>query len=267
MERERHRDVEHHVMRSFIIVLGLALLPIEAAAQVVRMPVCSPWTAWAGETKHSFAASPLQLNTLGNLTAISGQRVAIGPIKFLQPSVSVTFKGPAASSAAGFKIVAIRVHHEAACLNMTMAERPLDHLLPTPLLVPPGQPFSCRYDMPLVGYGELICGVGPASALPGATAPAPTPTPTPTPIPTPTPTTATTAIAPSGSLVTPQGTWTFGTATAAGGNALLLNGINTGGGFGTKLVFTTAGVLYTFTLDGRWFSWTGTGWTQSAAPQ
>ena len=171
-------------MRSFIIALGLALLPLAAAAQVVRMPVCSPWTAWASETKHSFAASPLQLNSLGNLAAISGQRAAIGPIKFLQPSVSVTFKGPAASSTTGFNVVAIRVHHEAACLNMTMAERPLDHLMPTPLLVPPGQPFSCRYDMPLIGTGELLCGVGPLSALPGAVPP-PVVTPPPPPPPPP----------------------------------------------------------------------------------
>ena len=248
-------------MRSFIIVLGLALLPIEAAAQVVRMPVCSPWTAWAGETKHSFAASPLQLNTLGNLTAISGQRVAIGPIKFLQPSVSVTFKGPAASSAAGFKIVAIRVHHEAACLNMTMAERPLDHLLPTPLLVPPGQPFSCRYDMPLVGYGELICGVGPASALPGATAPAPTPTPTPTPPPP----SATSAVPPSGTITTSQGVWSFATATASGGNALLLNGVHNGISYGVEYRLVGA-TLYVRNAQNNWYTWTGSSWQQGAAP-
>jgi len=257
-------------MKKYIVIAGLALLPFAAAAQVVRMPVCSPRTAWAAETKHNLSASPLQLNALGNLTPISGQRVAVGAIKFLAPSAGVTFKGPAKSSTTGFKVVAIRVHHEMACLNMTAAEKSLDHMLPRPLLVPPGQPFACRYDMPLVGYGELICDVGTLATLPPAlpiippvvSPPPPPPPPVVTP---PLSTTSTTASAPTGSLTTAQGTWTFGTATAAGGNALLLNGINTGGGFGTKLVFS-AGVLYTFTLDSRWFSWTGTGWISSSAP-
>jgi len=125
-----------------------------------------------------------------------------------------------------------------------------------PLVAKAGEKYRFVYD-------RLAASWQVTPSVIGATAPPPVVTPPPPP---PSPTVAVEAIAPSGSLVTPQGTWTFGTATAAGGNALLLNGVNTGGGFGTKLVFTTAGVLYTFTLDGRWFSWSGTSWASSVAP-
>jgi len=240
-----------------IILLVLTLLPLAAAAQVVRMPVCSPWTVWASETAHSFAASPLQTNALGNLAAIPGQRVAIGPIKFLQPSVGVTFKGPAASSATGFRVTAIRVHHEAGCLNMTMGEHPIDHLLPAPLLVPPGQPFSCRYDMPLVGYGELICAVG--KMVPDA-APAPPPITPPV------------GASPNGTRIPPAAQIVDGTGavwtptTQIGGTATqvgcLRNGVRVCDS--VDLMTIKDGVVYH--LDGTWARWTGSGWISSPAP-
>src|SRR5437868_5417239 len=44
-----------------------------------------------------------------------------------------------------------------------------------------------------------------------------------------------TITAPTGTLVTTAGTWSFGPATSTGGNAILLNGQQAGGGFGTNL--------------------------------
>ena len=248
------------------IVLAL-IMPIVALAQVVRMPVDSPWTIWSADVKHSFAASPLQLNSVGSLTAISGQRVAIGVITFQQPSVTVTFKGPAATSTTGFRVVGIRAHHEAAALNMSMPEHPINWLLPAPLLVPPGQPFTCRYDMPLIGSGELICAIG--KVVPTTTTPPPPPPPPPPPHPPPPTTTVSPAgsmiTAPTGTRTTAAGTWTFGTATSVGGNAILLNGQPAAGGFGAELHVKNLGKLYTFTKDLKWFLWSGI-WNQVAAP-
>ena len=112
-------------MKRMIAASLLALFPIAATAQVVRMPLDSPWTSWSAAVQHTFAVSPLQLNSIGNLTAISGQRTAIGMIAFQQPSVTVIFKGPSASSTTGFLVVGIRAHHEAAALNMSMPEHPI----------------------------------------------------------------------------------------------------------------------------------------------
>jgi len=71
--------------------------------------------------------------------------------------------------------------------------------------------------------------------------------------------------APSGTLTTYHGTWSFGAATATGGNALLLNGTHAAGGFGAKLVVANNGMVYTFTADGAWFQWSSTGWSRLAA--
>jgi len=79
------------------------------------------------------------------------------------------------------------------------------------------------------------------------------------------PTTGTTATAPSGSLVTPQGTWTFGTATASGGNSLLLNGQHMAGGYGVEYRFTS-GVLIVRSRSNGWWRWTGTDWASAPAP-
>jgi hypothetical protein len=73
------------------------------------------------------------------------------------------------------------------------------------------------------------------------------------------------ATAPGGSVVTVDGKWTFGTATATGGNALLLNGAQAAGGFGHEYHVLNGGKLYTFTANKFWYLWSGS-WTQVAAP-
>jgi len=253
------------------LIALIALLPLAAGAQPVRMPVCSPWTAWAAETKHNLSASPLQLNALGNLAPISGQRTAVGAIKFLAPSAGVTFKGPAKSSTTGFRVVAIRVHHEMACLNMTAAEKALDHMLPRPLLVPPGQPFACRYDMPLVGYGELICDVGTLATLPPAVPiipPVVTPPPPPpvvTPPPPPPPVVVGNKMPPATSLADAQGaTWTLAPQSIPGENAFscLRNGVKAD--HCSALCKSSDGFIYgqdNINGGGRWQRWLNPGWS------
>ena len=76
----------------------------------------------------------------------------------------------------------------------------------------------------------------------------------------------TTITAPTGALVTTAGTWTFGSATSTGGNAILLNGQSAAGGFGTNLYVLNGGKVYTFTKDSKWFIWSGSYWSQVAAP-
>lgn len=88
------------------------------------------------------------------------------------------------------------------------------------------------------------------------------------PTPPPAPTTSidnTMITAPSGSIVTPTDTWTFGPAKSIGGNALLRNGTIAAGGYGNQLLWK-GGVIYTFTLDAKWFKWIGTGWITVAPP-
>lgn len=80
-------------------------------------------------------------------------------------------------------------------------------------------------------------------------------------VPTPT---VTTVSAPAGTLTDAAGgIWTFGAATSAGGNVLVLNGTPTSG-FGKTLQLTN-GNVYTFTADGKWFVWNGA-WTATVAP-
>lgn len=74
-----------------------------------------------------------------------------------------------------------------------------------------------------------------------------------------------TSIVLGGSMITAEGTWSFGTATASGGNAILLNGAQASGGFGTTLQLI-GGEIYTFTADQRWYHWMRPGWTVVAAP-
>lgn len=71
-------------------------------------------------------------------------------------------------------------------------------------------------------------------------------------------------IAPSGSIITSQGTWTFGSATAVGGNALMLNG--TTKGFGHQLYVIGAN-LYTFTANSQWYLWNNTTWVGVTPPR
>lgn len=85
-----------------------------------------------------------------------------------------------------------------------------------------------------------------------------------TPLPVVPPPTVTTVPAPAGTLTDATGgIWTFGAATSAGGNSLMLNGAATGG-FGQTLQLTN-GKVYTFTADGKWFVWNGS-WTSTVAP-
>jgi hypothetical protein len=85
--------------------------------------------------------------------------------------------------------------------------------------------------------------------------------------PAPAPTDLSITTSPAGqTLPTPQGTWSFGTATDTGGNALMLNGVQQGGGFGVQILFK-AGVIYTFTKNSRWFRFANGSWAAlSAAP-
>lgn len=72
--------------------------------------------------------------------------------------------------------------------------------------------------------------------------------------------------APNGSLVTTKGTWTFGTATSSGGNALMKDGVIAAGGYGVKLLWIN-NEIYTYTADTRWFHWTGSSWENIPAEQ
>jgi len=71
------------------------------------------------------------------------------------------------------------------------------------------------------------------------------------------------AITPGGTLVNGTDTWTFGSQTSTGGNALLLNG-NLTGGYGTKLQLSN-GKIYTLTLQNTWYFWNGS-WAPTSAP-
>lgn len=70
-----------------------------------------------------------------------------------------------------------------------------------------------------------------------------------------------------GSLTTVAGVWTFGTATGAGGNLIMLNGTQARSGEATELYVLNGGNLYAFNSFSNWFQWVGTGWNRlSAAP-
>src|SRR5438105_10667159 len=69
----------------------------------------------------------------------------------------------------------------------------------------------------------------------------------------------------AGSLVTSAGTWSFGTATDAYGNSILLNGQSAGNGYSTELEVANSGHVYAGS-NGQWWAWTGISWTGSAAP-
>lgn len=75
---------------------------------------------------------------------------------------------------------------------------------------------------------------------------------------------STVVTAPAGTLTDATGgIWTFGAATSAGGNVIVLNGTATTG-FGKTLQLTN-GKVYTFTADGKWFVWNN-GWTSTVQP-
>jgi hypothetical protein len=64
-----------------------------------------------------------------------------------------------------------------------------------------------------------------------------------------------------GSLVNSAGTWTFSSSTNGGGNLILLNGVQAGGGSGTELLVANGGHMYALNLEGDWYKWSGSGWT------
>jgi len=237
-------------MKKYFVILGLALLPRAAAAQVATLTVDSPWTAFGSEVKHTFAAVPLQLNSVGSLVAISGQRVAIGELKFQQSSVSVTFKGPALSSTTGFKVVGIRAYHEMSALSMSMPEHPVNWLFHEPLLVPPGQKMTCRYNMPLIGFGELTCAIG-------TVVPAPVPPVPPPPAPPPSSPTGN-KMPPALSLTDARGaTWTLGPL-AGGYFPLLRNGTPVGE---ANALCPSGGAVWALETGRGWQQWLNPGWS------
>jgi hypothetical protein len=67
-----------------------------------------------------------------------------------------------------------------------------------------------------------------------------------------------------GTLVTSAGTWNFGTASNAYGNAVLLNGGGTAG-WATVLA-VISGQLYAHAGNGSWWRWNNPGWSSAAAP-
>jgi hypothetical protein len=68
-----------------------------------------------------------------------------------------------------------------------------------------------------------------------------------------------------GSLVTSAGRWTFGAASNAYGNALLLNG-SSAPGHATLLEVANGGQLYAEASNSSWWRWNNTGWSPSPAP-
>jgi len=235
-----------------VVVLTLAF-PNGARSQVATLIVDSPWTAFGSEVKHSFAAVPLQLNSVGNLVAISGQRMAIGQLKFQQSSVSVTFKGPALSSTTGFKVVGLRAYHEMSALSMSMPEHPVNWLFHEPLLVPPGQKMTCRYDMPLIGFGALTCAIG-------TVVPAPVP-----PAPPPPVSVVANKMPPAGFLIDAQGaTWTLKTQVIAGENAFACLRAGIKADHCSAMCRSTDGFIYgqdNINGGGQWQRWLNPGWS------
>lgn len=65
-----------------------------------------------------------------------------------------------------------------------------------------------------------------------------------------------------GSLTTAAGVWTFGTATGAGGNVILLNGAQAASGEATELYVLNGSGLYAFNTFSNWFQWNGTSWNR-----
>lgn len=110
---------------------------------------------------------------------------------------------------------------------------------------------------------SLTC-TGPGGTVSGsATVTVPPPTPLPLPPPS--------GVSPDGSGITPAsggslttaaGAWTFGTATGAGGNVILLNGAQAASGESTELYVLNGGGLYAFNSFSNWFQWSGTSWTR-----
>ena len=68
-----------------------------------------------------------------------------------------------------------------------------------------------------------------------------------------------------GTLVTSAGTWTFGTATASGGNVIFLNGQVAAGGSATELLIAD-GQVYADNSQGNWYEYVNGSWKSAASP-
>jgi hypothetical protein len=79
--------------------------------------------------------------------------------------------------------------------------------------------------------------------------------------------TAQTATAPSGSVTSAAGTWTFGSTITGGGYPLLLNGALSAPGAAGVEYEIAAGQVYVENNLNQWFEWNGAAWVlQSGAP-
>jgi hypothetical protein len=65
----------------------------------------------------------------------------------------------------------------------------------------------------------------------------------------------------SGSLVTAAGTWSLSTSACAGSQVILLNGSQAAGGCGKILLVHQDGQVFTADVNGNWWKWNGSGWT------
>lgn len=80
----------------------------------------------------------------------------------------------------------------------------------------------------------------------------------------PVPAPVTSITAPTGKLVSAEGTWTFSPQLAAGGNVILLNGSPAGGG-SAKTLKLVNGKVYALNIAGSWYVWNN-GWSGTTAP-
>jgi len=69
----------------------------------------------------------------------------------------------------------------------------------------------------------------------------------------------------SGSLVTSDGTWTFGKSTGSGNYFILLNGQVAASGSAAKLLIANSH-LYADTVNGEWYEWINGNWAAAGAP-
>lgn len=118
------------------------------------------------------------------------------------------------------------------------------------------------------GTTYLTTNVSGATAFDVQAAPAPAPAPTPTPSPTVSPDGTSITPTSGGSLITADGTWTFGTSTGPGGTTILLNGDAnaTGWASGVELIVENGGQLYQLNSLGDWFVWSAGQWLAASGP-
>jgi len=69
----------------------------------------------------------------------------------------------------------------------------------------------------------------------------------------------------SGTLVSIDGTWSFGPESGGGGN-LLLNGVQANGGWGNELVIAQGGHAFALNTQGYWYEWLNGAWPRTTNP-